>query len=367
MIRSMGRLLNVNPGFNPDRVLTMQTSMLGKAYATDEQVSARTDAIVARLGTLPGVEAAAVASQIPLGGNFDGFGFHVQERPSPNPANDPTVERYGVTPDYFKVMEIPLRRGRLFTAADRAGAEPVLIVGEQTARTLWAGADPIGQHVRIGGMDGPWRTVVGIVGDVRHRELAASPTMQMYTPQAQVTDSFLTIVIRTGGDAGSLTTAVRQAIRSVAPDLPLYETAQLRELVGRSVGPRRFVMVLLELFGAAALLMTAVGVYGVVSYSVAERTHEIGIRTALGATRRDIVRLVMAANVRVVSAGLAAGGVMALAANRLLEGSLYGVSGTDPASFGAAAAILLVVAAIAQAVPVARATRVDPLVALRQD
>jgi putative ABC transport system permease protein len=365
MIRSVGNLLGVNPGFDPDHVLTMQISMVGTAYAKDEAVLAKTDQMVARLQALPGVEFAAAAGQIPLGGNGDTWGFHVEGRPSG--PQDPSVERYSVTPDYFPVMRIPLHRGRLFTDADRAGSEQVMLVGEQTARTLWPGGDPIGQHVKIGGPFGPSRTIVGIVGDVRHRELAAPPTMQMYTPQAQLTDSYLTMVIRSGSDPSALAGEARRAIWSVAADVPVYEVAPLAELVQRSVGPRRFVMVLLELFGAVALLMTAIGVYGVISHSVAERTREIGIRAALGASPRDIVRLIVGGGLAVVGAGLAMGVLVALAATRFLESSLYDVSATDPMTFIAVAGVLLAVAMVAQCVPVARAMRVDPSIALRQE
>jgi putative ABC transport system permease protein len=365
MIRSVDRLLGVNPGFDPAGVLTMQISMVGNAYAKDEAVVAKTDEMVARLKALPGVEAAAAAGQIPLGGNGDTWGFHIDGRPAT--PEDPSVERYSVTPEYFAVMRIPLQRGRLFTDADRAGKEPVMLIGERTARTLWPGADPIGHHVRIGGHDAPLRTIVGIVGDVRHQALAAPPTMQMYMPQAQLTDSYLTMVIQSGGDPTALAREARRAIWAVASDVPVYEIAPLEELVARSVGPRRFMMVLLELFGAVALLMTAIGVYGVISYSVAERTREIGIRTALGAAPRDIVRLIVGGGLAVVCAGLAVGVVVALVATRFLEGSLYNVSATDPATFIAVAAVLLLVALVAQGVPVLRAMRVDPSIALRQD
>jgi putative ABC transport system permease protein len=365
MIRSVGNLLGVQPGFDADGVLTMQISMVGTAYAKDETVVQRTNEMVAKLTALPGVEAAAAAGQIPLGGNGDTWGFHIEGRPSG--PDDPSVERYSVTPDYFSVMRIPLRRGRLFTDADRAGAENVMLVGEQTARTLWPDGDPVGQHVRIGGYDGPLRTIVGIVGDVRHQELAAPPTLQMYMPQAQLTDSFLTMVIRSGADPSALAGEARRAIWSVASDVPVFQVAPLTELVARSVGWRRFVTVLLELFGAIALLMTAIGVYGVVSYSVAERTREIGIRAALGAAPGDIVRLIVGGGLKVVAAGLAAGIAAAAAATRLLQSSLFEISPTDPLTFIAVAGVLLIVALVAQAVPIVRAMRVDPSIALREE
>jgi putative ABC transport system permease protein len=366
MIKSVGRLLGVHPGFDPDRVLTMQIAMVGKAYATNEAVVARTDEMLAKLRAIPGVESVATAGQIPLGGNGDRWGFHVQGRPV-SPQN-PSVERYSVTPDYFSVMRIPLRRGRLLTDADRSGAEDVMLVGEETARALWPNSDPIGEHVRIGdGTKGPWRTIVGVVGDVRHHAVASPPTLQMYMAQAQLTDSFLTIVIRSHGDPSALAAPARAAIWSVANDVPVYQVATMNELVAKSVGPRRFVMVLLEVFGVVALLMTAIGVYGVIAYSVAERTREIGIRAALGATSRDIVRLVVGGGAVVVGAGLAAGVAAALGAVQYLEPSLYAVEPHDPATFAGVAAVLLFVGLAAHIIPIARAIRVDPTVALRQE
>jgi putative ABC transport system permease protein len=365
MIRSVDRLLGVDPGFDPDHVLSMQVSMVGDAYRKDEAVVATTDRVLARLRALPGVEAVAAAGQIPLGGNGDRWGFHVEGREwGPT---DPSVERYSVTPDYFRVMHIPLRRGRLFTDADRAGSENVMIVAEETARTLWPESDPIGQRVRIGGTDGPWRTIVGIVGNVRHRELALPPTMQMYLPQAQLTDSFLAIVMRAAGDPAILTSEARTAIWSVASDVPVYGVAPLDQLVARSVGPRRFVMALLGLFGAVALLLTALGVYGVIAQSVVERTREIGIRSALGASAGDIGRLIAGTGLLIVCAGLVTGFAVALVTTRYLEASLYEVSALDPATFAGVAVVLLGVAVVAQGLPVVRATRVDPSVALRQE
>ena len=365
MIKSVSRLLGVHPGFDPRGVLTLQMSMVGKAYATNEAVVRKHDEIIARVHALPGVETAALAGQIPLGGNGDRWGFHIEGRP-PGP-EDPSVERFSVTPEYFDVMRIPLRRGRLFTNADRATTENVMLIGEQTARTLWPNADPIGQRVRIGGNDGPWRTIVGIVGDVRHQELAAAPTLQMYMPQAQLPDSFLTLVMRSSVDPASLTPLARKAIWSVAGDVPIYQVATLEDLVAKSVAPRRFIMILLEIFGGLALLLTAIGVYGVISYSVTERTREIGIRAALGATPRNIVRLILGSGLTTVNAGLAVGLVAALGATRYLESSLFEVHAHDPATFVTIALVLFAVAVGAQIVPIARALRVEPNVALRQE
>jgi putative ABC transport system permease protein len=365
MIRSVARLLGVNPGFNPDGVLTMQISMGGQRYRENAPVVRDGDAIVDRIRALPGVTDAAVAGQIPLGGNGDTWGFHIVGRPSG--ADDPPVERYAVTPGYFSVMRIPLIRGRLIDDSDQLDSEKVMVIGQRTAERLWPNADPIGQHVRIGGLDGPPYKIVGIAGDVRHQELAMPPTMQMYVAQRQFADSFLTVVVRTAAEPTSLADGVRRAIWSVAPDVPIYQPATLNELVDKSVGPRRFVMWLLELFGAMALLMTALGVYGVVAYSVSERTRELGVRAALGATRADIARLIIGNGLGVVVAGLAVGCVAAFAATRYLESSLFNVSASDPLTFAMVAIVLLAVTVVAQSVPVVRATRVDPSVALRQE
>ena len=366
MIRSVLRLLAVDPGFDPDHVLTLQVSFVGEPYAEDAATVRAVDRMIASLRGLPGVHAVAAASQIPLGGNGDRWGFHIEGRVPANPEDDPSVERYGVTTDYFAAMRIPLERGRLFTDADRQGATRVMIVSERTANALWPDGDPIGQHVKIGGLDGPWLTIVGVVGDVRHKELAAPPEPQMYVPEAQTADSDLTVVMRADGDPTILAAEARRAVRAAASDVPVYQVAPLADLVEQSVGTRRFVMILLELFGAIAMVLTAVGLYGVLSYSVAERTREIGIRAALGASRGSIVRLVLGDGLAVVGAGLGIGIVAAAAATRYLRGGLYGVAPTDPATFTAVLALIVVVATIAQAVPVVRATRVDPVVALKE-
>jgi putative ABC transport system permease protein len=366
MVRSVSALLGVNPGFDPDRVLTMQMSMVGQRYREDSAVVRTGDEILASIRAIPGVTATALAGQIPLGGSGDRWGFHVEGRPIT--PDDPSVERYSVTPDYFAVMRIPLIRGRLISESDRAGTEPVMLIGEHTARVLWPGSDPLGQRVRIGGSTGTPFTIVGIVGDVRHQELARPPALQMYLAQRQVTDSFVTVVVRAAGaDVSRLTDGVRRAVWSAASDVPIYQVATLADLVSKSAGPRRFVMLLLGLFAAIAVLMTAVGVYGVVAYSVAERTREIGVRAALGASRTDIAWLVVGMGMAVVVAGLLVGAIAAVGATRLLQSSLFGVEAGDPLTLAGVTVVLLLVTLLAHVLPVLRATRVDPALALRQD
>jgi putative ABC transport system permease protein len=363
MVQSVGRLLRVNPGFASDGVLTLRTVMLGRAYATRDQVTARTAAVLSQILAVPGVTSAAAASQIPLGGDGDRYGFHMQERPSENPANDPPVERYGVTPEYFDAMRIPLITGRLFTDADQPTAPMAMIVSRHTARVLFGGEDALGKHVRFGGLEGPWFTIVGIVGDVRHADIGAGPELEMYTCQWQVSDSFLTIVVR--GDARPAD--VVAAMRSAAPDLPVYDVVGLDALVARSIASQRFVMGLLEIFGAIALLLTAVGVYGVIAYTISERTREIGIRLALGAGAGRVVAALAAEGFAVVGAGVTVGLVLAGAAASWLRHDLYGISPRDPATLAMVALTIGLVAAAAHVTPVLRAIRVDPSVVLRQD
>jgi putative ABC transport system permease protein len=365
MIRSVWRLMAVNPGFDPDHVLTLQIAMNGPQYADDAHVVAAGDRILDRIRTLPGVAAVALAGQIPLSGNFDTRGFHVEGRPAT--ADDLQVERYSVTPEYHSAMRVPLVRGRLLAESDRAGTRPVMVVAERTARLAWPGQEPVGQTVRLGSATSPPYTVVGVVGDVRHYEMAKPPTPQFYVSQRQFTDSFLTVVVRTDGDPRVLTGDVRRAISAVASDVPVFGVEAMSDLVAKSVGSRRFVMVLLELFGAIALVLTAIGIYGVISYGVSERTREIGVRTALGATRGDIARLIIGSGLVTVVIGSAAGCGLALGLTRYLQSSLFGVSPVDPLTFTGVIVTLMGVSFLAQALPVVRATRVEPMTALRQD
>lgn len=369
MLRSVSKLLDVSPGFESAGVVTAQFSLVGRAYREDSSVYAFIEGLVDRVRAIPGVEAVAVAGQIPMGGNRDQFGIHIEGMAPVNPADAPSAERYSVTPDYFRVMRIPLLRGRAFQRRDTATSEPVMLVSETSARSLFGGHDAIGRRVRVGGSaDGPWRTVVGIVGDVRHVELNEAARPQMYLPQSQFTDSYLVLTARVStGEPGSVVPAIRQALKQLDPAVPLHEVALLDELLARSTAQRRFVMLLLVGFAGCALLLAGVGLYGVISYTVAERTREVGIRMALGASGGDILRLVLGSGAATAGAGVVIGLLASFVLTRFLQGQLFEVRPLDPAAMAAAVTLLAGVAAVAHLVPVRRALRVDPTITLRQD
>ena len=367
MIRTMGNLLGVDPGFDPRRVLTVDLAFVGPPYAEDPAVFATQQRILEGVRALPGVEAAAFASQIPLGGNMDTWGLHAEGHPLYGTADALSVERYGVTPDYFKVMRIPLKRGRLLTEVDRADAPRVIVVGETAARQVWPGQDPIGKRGRMPGVKGDWYTVVGIVGDVRHYELAAPPTMQMYVGQPHITDSFVTLTVRTAGDPLSVAAAVRAIVFREAPGVAPAAATTLERLVSKSVQQRRFAMLVLAVFAAIALTLAALGLYGTISYMVARRGREFGVRMALGARRADIARLVLSEGAQLVAAGLVVGGLGAVMLTRLMDSLLYGVKPSDPVTLGAILVIVAAASIAAQIVPLIRATSTDPATALHAE
>jgi putative ABC transport system permease protein len=367
MLQSVRAMMRADPGFHADGVVTAQFSLVGTAYREDAAVLAFQNRLLEKVSALPGVEAAALAGQVPMGKNYDTWGFHIEALMSANAADDPSVQRYSVSPDYFKTLQIPLRRGRLLSTSDTTNSLPVVVVSESTA-ALWPGGDAIGRRVRLGGPTAPWRTVVGVVADVRHASLDESASTGMYLPQAQITDSYLVLAVRSRTThPENLIPAIREALRTLDPAVPVYDVARLDELVAASFADRRFVMQLLSAFSALALLLAAVGVYGVVSYSVSRRVRELGLRVALGAQPADILRLVMAGGLGTLAAGIGLGIAAAFAVTRVLNAMLYGVSANDPAAMLASTAMLVAVTLVAHWLPVSRALRVDPSVALRQD
>ncbi|HTL43275.1 MAG TPA: ABC transporter permease [Vicinamibacterales bacterium] len=368
MLRSVTSLARVNPGFDPNRILSMRIILGGRTYAEDPAVRAYQTQAIEHLRALPGVAAVALADQIPFGGDFDCRGFHVQGRMKPNAVDDPCIQRYGTTPAYLSVMSIPLKRGRFFTAEDGETSQPVAVVSESTARLVWGTADPIGSVVRIGSaVRGPWCTIVGVVGDVRHEDLAAPPIPAVYMPESQSTDSFLVALVKSSSDAAALAPSAIAAVRQLDPSVPVYGAASVAALVNGAIGERLFVMRLLAGFAAVGLLLAAVGLYGLVAYGVSQRTREVGLRLALGATSREVLRLLLSKGVTLLAAGLAAGVAGAVLTTRLLGSLVFGVSPLDPLAFGGAALTLVAVAVAAHVIPAIRALRIDPALALRHD
>jgi putative ABC transport system permease protein len=344
----------------------MEVDVSGARYQEDPPVTQYWDEVLRRVEAIPGVQSAGLVSQLPLGGNFDGFGIHAQDKPSANPDADPSADRYSVSADYMKTMAIPVLRGRGFERTDLEKSAPVVLVNGALARRVWQGEDPLGKHIQVGGNDGPWREVVGVVGSVRHTALDAPETPQVYLPRAQMVDNFMVLVVR-ANDPASLARAVRAAVTSVDPDQPVTRVATMETVLSGSAAPRRFSAGLLAAFAALASLLASVGIFGVISGFVGQRTREIGIRLALGAGRSRIVGLISSRTLRLTLAGVVAGLVTSLLLSRPLASQLYGVAPHDPWVLAAASALIVAVALAASLAPLRRALRIDPMTTLRSE
>jgi predicted permease len=300
---------------------------------------------------------------------FNSFNIAGRAPFAPGEAN--TARSYTVSPEYFRTLGVPVRRGRAFTAADAKNAPGVIVVNDAFVRAYFPGQDPLGQHVILDGPDNkplPPREVVGVVGNVRFEKFDDEERPEYYIPFEQAPTAVTQVVVRARGeDAAALTPSVRSALKDVDPNLLIWRTQTMDELVSQSVAPQRFNVALLGFFAALAMLLAAVGIYGVMSYTVTQRRHEMGIRMALGAQRRDVLRLVVGQGMALTLAGLALGLAGAFALTRLMSGLLYGVSATDPPVFAAVALLLAAVALLACYLPARRATKVDPMTALRYE
>ena len=372
MLRSMVHVLDVPSGLSPDNVLTMRLSLFGTEFTgreANQRIVSTFQHSLERISSLPGVKAAGVVSQLPLGGDFDMYGVHVKDQPESNPEDAPGAFRYGVTPGYIEALGIPLRRGRTLTAQDDEKSQPVVLINELLASRIWPGQDAVGKQVRLGGPERPWRTVVGMVGDVRHEGLDAPQRLQIYVPEAQWydPDSEMILAIRTNGNPSAIAPSVRQAIWLVNRNVRITDIATMDQVIGVSLAQRRFPLMMLGLFAIAALMLAALGLYGVMAYSVAQRTTEIGVRIALGAQPRKVLRLVLGQGSLLVVLGIAIGAGGALALRSLLSSFLFQVKATDPSTLILSALVLSIVALLACLIPARRATKVDPLVALRYE
>jgi putative ABC transport system permease protein len=372
LVRSLDRLLAVSPGIQTERVLTMQVVDAAGRNRTDQERLNFYEQALSAVQNVPGVTGAALTSQLPLSGDLDAYGFTFAAFPERQPGQDGAAMRYSITSDYFGVMGIPLLRGRLLDESDRADAPPSFVISESLARQTFGETDPIGQRVRFGpDSDGsrPWGTVVGVVGDVKQQSLASQNTAAFYVSSAQWrwVDPVQSLVVQTSGDAAAMTNAVRRAVWSVDRNKPITRVATMEQLIWRTGSDRRFASVIYGTFAIAALLLAAVGLYGVVSGLVAERTREFGIRSALGATRGEIVRGVLANGLLVTTIGVIIGLAGAFATSQLLETLLYGISRVDVSTYAGVIALLGSVAVVACWAPARRAAAVDPAVTLRSE
>ena len=369
LLRSLQRLFAVDPGFDGSHLLTMQVQESGHYYDSDaNRVQFFKNALEA-VREVPGVVAADFTSQLPLSGDYDVYGVQFE--------GDNTAEeggfRYAVTPGYIETMRIPLRRGRMLNERDTTGAPTAVLISESFAKRKFGSQDPIGKRVRlgpdVGQADKPWATIVGVVGDVKQQSLAVGAEDAFYVPTTQWpwADEVLSLVVRTQGDAAALAPAIRAAIWSVDKDQPIVRVAIMESLLARSEAQRRFTLIVLEAFALVGLILAATGIFGVLSGSVSERTREIGIRSALGASRRNILTMVLQQGMRLVALGTAIGLVGASLASKTLVTLLYGVSRMDPMTYLGVIGLLFAVAAVACWLPAWRAARVDPATTLRSE
>jgi len=370
LIKSFLRLQEVNPGFQPQNLLVMQLSLPETKYREPQQIDGFFQQALQQIGALPGVQSAGVASSIPMSGGGSSGSFSIEGRVVQPGEMAPWGNRWWVGSTYFQTMNIPLIKGRFFTDRDVAEAPGVAIIDETMARKFWPHEDPVGKRIsfqRDRQGNPRWREVVGVVGHVKHRGLEGESPVQYYLPHRQFPIGSMFLVVRTAAEPTSFAASVRGVIRSIDKDLPVFRVTTMEQLVSDSMAQRRFSMLLLGVFAAVALVLAAVGLYGVMAYSVTQRTHEIGIRMALGARQSDVLKLVVGQGLVLAAIGLAIGLVAAFALTRLMATLLFGVSAKDPVIFAGIALLLAAVAAVASYLPARRAMKVDPMVALRYE
>ena len=369
LLRSYARLWQANPGFVSDHVLTARISLPVLQYRDPARVTAFYSELLANVQALPGVISAGAVDGLPLDGSDHGGDFQIAGRPWPASKAVPDVQNRRVTPGYFQALGVPLKQGRLFTAQDNANAPKVALIDETLAKAFFPKGDAIGQFLiddAIGQKSGGAQ-IVGIVGAVKDRSLTQDPQPVIYHPASQAPRPFLKLAVRTAGDPLALASGIERRVHDLDRNLPVYKIATMEQNLSDSLMRRRFSMLLLAILAGIALCLSAVGVFGVISYTVNQRVREIGIRMALGAEASSVQKLILGQGMRPVLAGLAVGLLASLGAMRALASLLYGVTATDPPTFLAVCGVLLCMSAIASAIPARRAARVDPMVALRHE
>ncbi|MGA8221042.1 MAG: ABC transporter permease [Candidatus Acidiferrales bacterium] len=366
MIKTIMRLSGVDPGYQPKNLLTLEYRLPQSRYKEGALQWNFHHQVVERVSALPGVRSASVAIGIPFTGNIDRESMGLLDRPEPAPGHEPFAEFNMVDSNYFATLGIPLIAGRTFLGSDQVGTPSVAVINRTMARNLWPDSDPIGKQIELLDDKKP-ATIVGIVGDIRQRNLSDPAPAQVYFAYAQNPDTFATLVVRTEGDPMSMANAVRQAVWSIDSDQPMWKVRSLESMMARSIGDRRYLAQLLTVYSGLALVLVAVGIYGVLSYSVSQRIQEIGVRMALGAQPADVLRHIIQRGMGMVLLGIALGWAGALAVTRLMSKLLFGVGPADPATLIFGASILTAVALLACCLPARRAMRVDPMVALRYE
>jgi predicted permease len=368
MLKSFARMQQADLGFQPERLLRMGLPLNRFRPDQQPQKAAFLDEVLRRIAALPGAQAAAVANDLIPPPWATGSPFTIEGRPAASPSEAPLAVNRAVSPGYFRALEIPLRAGRDFTERDTAEAPGLVIISQNLAERFWPGEDPLGKRLRLGGpqADGPWLTIAGVAGDVRH-PLSPAPKPVIYRPLLQTSPAWVQVFARTAPDPASLIAAARKEIWAASSDQPISGVGTMEQMLAEYVAEPRFIMTLLSLFAGLALALAAVGIYGVMSYAVSQRTRELGIRLALGAQAGDIFRLVVGQGLALALIGVGIGLAAAFALTRLLTGFLVDVRATDPATFAVIALLLTVVAGLACYLPARRATKVDPMTALRSE
>ena len=366
LIKSFARLQNVNPGFNPRNALTFEVSLPKIQYPDDASVVRFNNEAQRRIAALPGVQAAGFSTILPLAGTNSDWSFAIEGRPSDNNSPSPDEEKRQVSPDYFRAIETPLIKGRFFSDADSADAPLVISVNQTFAKKFWPKGDALGKRITF---DDPkknpkWITIVGIVGDIRHFGLDIDPKPEMYVPFSQSAYSTTICVVRSNQDARTLLAAIRREIQAIDSAVPLANVRSFETVIAESVAPRRLSVVLLGVFAGVAVLLASVGIYGVMSFLVVQRTHEIGVRMALGAQRSDVLKLVLFRSLKLISVGTIIGLIVALMSTHTLRALLYSVSAFDAMTFVLVTILLGAVALAASYLPAIRATKADPMVVL---
>jgi putative ABC transport system permease protein len=366
LVKSFINLQRVDPGFNPDNVLTMRLSLPFYKYAQPDQQRGFTAELLQRVKHLPGVESAAISTALPLSTMESASSFLIEGQPPPSDGSLPIADFRTVSPDYFQVLHIPVLKGRVFTDADTKDVQNVAVVNQTMARNVFGDQDAIGKRIFIGG-DKNASEIVGIVGDVRHSSLDSEPKPEMYVTYLQAPPSFYTLAVRTKLEPTSMVGAVRNEVLAIDKDQPVSVVKTMAEMRSESLAALRFNTVALSIFAGLGLILAAVGIYGVMAYSVGQRTHELGIRMALGAQPGAVLRLVLGQGMLLVLIGVVLGLVLSFGMTRIMASFLYGVTAHDPATFVFVAIALSLVALLANYIPARRATKVDPLIALRNE